>query len=62
MKLAMLALRATPQGEEYFKLNRAFPGPLPAPRNHQGRLSDAENESDAKYLLCQNLPNARLKP
>ena len=26
MKPAMLALRAIPQGEEYFELNREFPG------------------------------------
>jgi len=38
MKPAMLALRATPQGEEYFELNREFPGSLPATKNHQGGL------------------------
>ena len=47
---AMLALRATPQGEEYFELNREFPGSLPATKNHQGGLSDAEDESDAKIF------------
>ena len=50
MKPAMLALRATPQGEEYFELNREFPGSLPAMKNHQGGLSDAEDESDAKIF------------
>ena len=50
MKPAMLALRATPQNEEYFELNREFPGPLPATKNHQGGLSDAEDESDAKIF------------
>ena len=50
MKPAMLALRATPQGEEYFELNREFPGSLPATKNHQGGLSDAEDESDAKIF------------
>ena len=44
MKPAMLALRATPQAEEYFELNREFPGSLPATKNHQGGLSDAEDE------------------
>ena len=51
MKPAMLALRATPQGEEYFQLNREFPGSLPpTTKNHQGALSDAEDESDAKIF------------
>ena len=50
MKPAMLALRATPQGEEYFELNREFPGSLPATKNHQSGLSDAEDESDAKIF------------
>ena len=50
MKPAMLALRATPQGEEYFELNREFPGSLPATKNHQGGLSDVEDESDAKIF------------
>ena len=50
MKPAMVALRATPQGEEYFELNREFPGSLPATKNHQGALSDTEDESDAKIF------------
>ena len=35
MKPVMLALRTTPQGEEYFELNREFPSSLSAPKNHQ---------------------------
>ena len=50
MKPAMLALGATPQGEEYFELNREFPGLLPATKNHQGGLSDTEDGSDAKIF------------
>ena len=50
MKPAMLSLRATPQGEEYFELNREFPGSLPATKNHQGGLSNAEDESDAEIF------------
>ena len=42
MKHAMLALRATPQGEEYLELNREFTGSLPAMKNYQGGLSEAE--------------------
>ena len=49
MKPAMLALRATAQGEEYYELNREFPGSLPT-KTHQGGLSDAEDESDAKIF------------
>ena len=50
MKPAMLAFRATPQGEEYFELKREFPGSLPATKNHQGGLSDTEDESDARIF------------
>ena len=48
MKPAMLALRATSQGEEYLKLNGEFPGSLPATKTHEGGLSDTEDELDAK--------------
>ena len=51
VKPGMLALRMTPQGEEYFELNGQFPGAVPAMKNHQGGLSDAENESDAKIFF-----------
>ena len=50
MKPGMLALRMTLQGEEYFELNRQFLGAVPATKNHQGGLSDAEDESDAKIF------------
>ena len=63
MKPAMLALRATytPQGEEYFELNREFPGSLPATKNHQGALSDAEDESDAKICSVSESDKFQLK-
>ena len=47
---AMLSLRKTPQGVEYYELNRGQPGSLPATKNHQGGLADAEDESDAKIF------------
>ena len=47
---AMLSLRKTPQGVEYYELNRSQPGSLPATKNHQGGLADAEDESDAKIF------------
>ena len=46
----MLSLRKTPQGVEYYELNRNQPGSLPATKNHQGGLLDAEDESDAKMF------------
>ncbi|PFX19719.1 hypothetical protein AWC38_SpisGene15848 [Stylophora pistillata] len=49
MKPAMLALRATAQGEEYYELNREFPGSLPT-KTHQGGLSDTEDQSDGKIF------------
>ena len=47
---AMLSLRKTPQGVEYYELNRSQPGSLPATKNHQSGLADAEDESDAKIF------------
>ena len=61
MKPAMLALRATPQGEEYFELNREFPGPLPATTNHQGGLSDTEDESDVKIFAVPESTKCRVQ-
>ena len=46
----MLSLRKTPQGVEYYELNRSHPGSLPATKNHQEGLGDAEDESDAKIF------------
>jgi len=46
----MLSLRETPQGVEYSELNKSLPGSLPATKNHQGGLADAEDESDAKIF------------
>ncbi|XP_068686709.1 uncharacterized protein [Montipora foliosa] len=50
LTLAMLSLRKTPQGVEYYELNRSHPGSLLATKNHQGGLADAEDESDAKIF------------
>ena len=46
----VLSLRKTPQGVDYFELNRSKPGSLPATKNYQGDLGDAEDESDAKIF------------
>ena len=51
MKSGMLTLRQTPNGIEYFELNRQCPGSLPSTKfNHQGGLADPEVESDAKIF------------
>ena len=50
LKPTMLSLRKTPQGVEYYELNKSQPGSLPATKNHQGGLADAEDESDAKIF------------
>ena len=47
---AMLSLRKSPRGVQYYELNRSQPGSLPATKNHQGGLADAEDESDAKIF------------
>ena len=46
----MLSLRKTPQGVEYYKLNRSQPGSLTATKKHQRGLGDAEDESDSKIF------------
>lgn len=61
MKPGMLALRETPQGVEYFELNRKMPGSLPATKNHQGGLADAEDESDAKIFSVPESPRCPVK-
>ena len=50
VKSGMLTLRQTPNGIEYFELNRQCPGSLPSTKNHQGGLADPEDESDAKIF------------
>lgn len=61
MKPAMLVLRTTPQGQEYFELNRQFPGAVAATKNHQGGLNDAEDESDAKIFSVPESPRCPVK-
>ena len=55
----MRGLRMTPKGEEYFELNWQFPGAVPATKNHEGGLSDSEDESDAKIFLHQIIQTSR---
>ena len=46
----MLSLRKTPQGVEYFELNRRQACSLPSTKNRQDGLGDSEDESDAKIF------------
>ncbi|XP_068720785.1 uncharacterized protein [Montipora capricornis] len=50
MRSGMLTLRQTPNGIEYFELNRQCPGSLSSTQNHQGGVADPEDESDAKIF------------
>lgn len=55
------SLRMTPQGKEYFELNRQFPSAVQAMKNHQGGLSNAENELDAKIFSAPDHPRCPVK-
>ena len=57
----MLSLRKTPQGVEHYELNRSQPGSLPATKNHQGGLADAEDESDVKIFSVPGFERCSVK-
>ena len=60
----MLSLTTTPQGVEYFELNRRQPGSLLSTKNHQGGLGNSEDKSDAKIFAvagCQRRPVKTIK-
>ena len=57
----MLSLRKTPQGVEYYELNRSQPGSLPA-TNQQGVLADTEDESNAKTISVPGSERWPVKP
>ena len=59
--LATLSLRKTPQGVEHYELNRSQPGSLPATKNHQGGLADAEDESDVKIFSVPGFERCSVK-
>lgn len=50
LKPNMLILRSTPDGKEFFELNREVAGSVLATKNHQGGLGDTEDESDGKIF------------
>ena len=61
MKSGMLTLKQTPNGIEYFELNRQCPGSLPSTKNHQGGLADPEDESDAKIFAVPEYARCPVK-
>ena len=58
---AMLSLRKTAQGVEYYELNRSQPGSFPGTKNHQGGFADAEDESDAKIFSVPGFERCQVK-
>ncbi|XP_060793157.1 uncharacterized protein LOC132896388 isoform X2 [Neoarius graeffei] len=56
LKPSMLVLRSTPDGREYYELNREVAGSVLAAKNHQG---DPEDESDGKIY---SVPDSRYCP
>lgn len=59
LKPSMLILRSTPDGREYFELNREVAGSILITKNHQGGLYDPEDESDGKIF---SLPDSKYCP
>ena len=47
---SMLRLITTPDGQEYFELNRSEPGSVLATKNHTGGLDGSEDHSDGKIF------------
>ena len=52
----MLVLRSTPDGKDFFELNREDAGSVLATKNHQGGLYDPEDEFDGKIYSIPHSP------
>ena len=52
MTKQMLVLRTTPDGWQFFEINREVAGALPSTKNHQGGIRDEEDESNGKMFNC----------
>ena len=50
LKKSMLRLVKTPDGQEYFELNRSEPGAVLTSKNHTGGLDGSEDHSDGKIF------------
>ena len=56
LKPNMLVLRSTPDGKDFFELNREVAGSVLATKNHQGGLYDPEDKSDGKIYSIPDSP------
>ena len=56
LKPNMLVLKSTPDGKDFFELNREVAGSVLATKNHQGGLYDPEDESDGKIYSIPDSP------
>lgn len=52
MTKQMIVLRTTPNGRQYYEINRGVAGALPSTKNHQGGIRDEEDESNGKMFEC----------
>ncbi|XP_078371764.1 uncharacterized protein LOC144655391 isoform X2 [Oculina patagonica] len=52
MTKQMLVLRATPDGRQFYEINRSVAGALPSTKNHQGGITDEEDKSNGKMFEC----------
>ena len=52
MTKQMIVLRTTPNGRQYYEINRGVVGALPSTQNHQGGIRDEEDESNGKMFEC----------
>ena len=56
MTKPMLVLRTTPNCHHYYEVNHSMAGVLPSTKNHQGRIQDGEDESNAKMFELPGSP------
>ena len=50
MTKQMIVLRTTPNGRQYYQINRGVADALPSTKNHQGGIRDEEDESNGKMF------------
>ena len=61
MTKQMLVLRTTPNGRQYYEVNRSVAGFLSSTKNHQGGIQDDEDESNAKMFELPGSPRCPVK-
>ena len=53
MTKQIIVLRTTPNGRQYYEINRVVAGAFPSTKNHQGGIRDEEDESaNGKMFKC----------